>query len=360
MAEVVITNITQGSEWDNFEAYVKVSNDEEHSGEWSTGYQMTTEDGVTLNMNSKIEDKRTWIFPIEFDSVDDYIVGGEYEGFTLVKYVDKLELVWDGETDPVIPKNLSITYQTIKPLVEPFELPYPNWYDSEGRIYKDILIKNFNAIESKINELLALDISSFTKPDISEVVYPNVSLSDEGKDEQILNLQSFLDIVDLINYPLVVTTDGNIKVTKVAYWGSDYHYHTVINDSVVPDTTDRFIYLDYDNKEIIKSSSVTPPTNCVLVAVLKDGNLITNNINIAGNVNFPSILAEQAYTTQTYTGSGRPNGNEYGLGGARKGGYDYNGQTMFMWTGETNSANTYSGTVNTFGLEKKLKEGGNS
>ena len=241
-------------------------------------------------------------------------------------------------------------------LVDRFELPYPDWYDSEGRIYKDILIKNFNAIEDKINELLALDISNFTKPDISQVVYPDVTLSSVDSDTQILNLRSFLNICDLINYPLVVITDGNIKVTKVCYWGSDYHYHTVTNDTLVPNDENRFIYLNYENKELIRSSAVSPPTNCVLVAVLKDGSLITNNNNIAGNVNFPSILAAQAYNTQSYTGSGRPNGNDYGVGGNKKGGYDYNGQTMFMWAGETGAVNTYSGTTYTYGLEKKLKK----
>lgn len=28
-----------------------------------------------------------------------------------------------------------------------FELPNKDWFDSQGRIYKDALIENFNAIE---------------------------------------------------------------------------------------------------------------------------------------------------------------------------------------------------------------------
>ena len=35
-------------------------------------------------------------------------------------------------------------------IVEELVLPRPDWYDTEGRIYKDALIENFNAIEDKL------------------------------------------------------------------------------------------------------------------------------------------------------------------------------------------------------------------
>lgn len=358
MAIVTITNLSSGDEWDNFEAWVKASNEEEHEGVWATGYKITTSTGIDLTMYNMLEDKRTWNFPIEFSSVDDYEVTGDYEGFTLTKYVDKLELVWDGETAPVHFANITLTYNSIPPLIETFELPYPNWYDSEGRIYKDILIKNFNAIEAKINEITSLDIDSITTPDISEVTYPNVDLTTVD-DTSIINLKSYLDMVDLINFPLVVKTDGNVKVKRVEYWGSDYSYHTV-TEGLAPDTDKPFLYLNYADNELVKSASVSPPTNCVLVAILQDGKLILNENTIPGNVDFLNILTNQDYNVGSW--------EQYLSGNYRNGGdgnnaksavVNTNNQTVFSLTGqkdEAGSSGTYGGNWNTFGLEGKLKE----
>ena len=123
-------------------------------------------------------------------------------------------------------------------------IEYPEWFDQNwydpntGRVYKDVLIKNFNAIEEEINRLLAIDINDITIPDIGEVEYPDVSLSDEDADSQILNLRSYLDIVQIINYPLVVKTDGNTLITQVEYWGDDLIYHILKNlTEVIPNSS---------------------------------------------------------------------------------------------------------------------------
>ena len=54
-------------------------------------------------------------------------------------------------------------------IVEELVLPRPDWYDAEGRIYKDALIENFNAIEDKLLELTRLDAFSVQPPDLSSV-----------------------------------------------------------------------------------------------------------------------------------------------------------------------------------------------
>lgn len=236
-------------------------------------------------------------------------------------------------------------------LIQRFELPYPNWHDEEGRIYKDILIDNFNAIENKINELLSINIDSITKPDINSVEYPDVDLA-TGDDDSILNLKSFLNIVNLINFPLVVITNGNNKVTKVEYWGEDYKYHTVINTTVVATEDKPFIYLNTEDSTIISSSSVSSPEHCVLLAMLVDNKLITNNAKIAGNVDFIRILSNQAKKFTALSGNGNP-GIPGDGGGARKGRVQLpnTNQTVFMWNGEQNSRNSYSGNISYFGLD---------
>ena len=44
--------------------------------------------------------------------------------------------------------------------LELFELPRKDWFDEDGRIYKDALIDNLNAIEEKLNEIAM--ISAFS------------------------------------------------------------------------------------------------------------------------------------------------------------------------------------------------------
>ena len=199
----------------------------------------------------------------------------------------------DSDEDDDLDNDTDEDDDTDDDLVEPFELPYPNWYDpNTGRVYKDILIKNFNAIEAKIKELDSINLSSFTKPDISSVVYPDVDLTTQD-DTSILNLKSFLNIVNIINYPLIVQTDGNNKVTRVEYWGSDYVYHKITNTTVKADDDYPFIYLDYDNKQIIHSNAIVPPTNCVLVGLFKNNKLYTNNNSVLANIDFVDILCNQ-------------------------------------------------------------------
>ena len=56
-----------------------------------------------------------------------------------------------------------------------FELPRPDWHDSKGRIYKDALIENFNAIEAKLTDIAELSAVSTNIPDISGVTFEDVT-----------------------------------------------------------------------------------------------------------------------------------------------------------------------------------------
>lgn len=200
-------------------------------------------------------------------------------------------------------------------IIQPMNQIPENWHDEEGRVFKNKLIDGFNTIEAKINEIAALDIDNFTIPDISTTVYPNVSLSDAGKDNYVLNLRSFLNIVELIGFPLNIETDGNIKITRVEYWGPDYKYHVLRNtDEVVPDSTDKFIYLNYENNEIIKSDSSTTPALCSLIGCLVNNKLYTMNSRFECPIDMLSVLCNEN-SNRSYT-SIQP--NEYGDNGDHK------------------------------------------
>ena len=180
-------------------------------------------------------------------------------------------------------------------------LPYPEWYDSDGRIYKDILIKNFNALEDKINEVIRFDYSSISAPIISNLEYPDVSLSDVDKDNQILNFKSFLEICNIVNFPLSVKTSG-VKVLTVEIWDENYN-HRFINatgDNGTATTTYPFIHLNTSTKEIVRSNEVSP-SNCILLAVLYDSKLVTNNEATPANVNFLKVLADQNFNMIDFT-----------------------------------------------------------
>ncbi|MBP5596339.1 MAG: hypothetical protein J6Y02_13210 [Pseudobutyrivibrio sp.] len=179
-----------------------------------------------------------------------------------------------------------------------FELPNDDWYDTEGRIYKDKLIENFNAIENKINELLAVDITSITQPDINNTTYSDVALDDEDKDDHILNFRSFLSICNIVDFPLKVRTDNNNKILSVEYIGRDYKYHIVQND-VGLTSNNPYCYLDttdVDNPSIEITDSLDfleENEHKILLGVLKDNYLITNSVNIPGNINFQKVLSDQ-------------------------------------------------------------------
>lgn len=146
--------------------------------------------------------------------------------------------------------------------IDPFELPRDDWYDSDGRIYKDALIENFNAIEEKLLEIANLDAFKTTLVDTSTITYEDVTLnSDEDK---IINLRSLLALTGLVGYPIEMVTSGT-KITKLCYWKADgvYKALTKIKTGVTEDKP--YIYLNYvDDTVTISDSSETPENSCFI------------------------------------------------------------------------------------------------
>lgn len=238
-----------------------------------------------------------------------------------------------------------------EPLIDIFTLPYYNWYDDLGRIYKDRLIANFNAIERKINELASIDISSITLPDLDNTTYPTVDLDDVGVDDNILSFGNFIQLCDIVNYPLVVDTDGNNTVKRVEYWGDDFVYHTVTNSTVYATEDYPYIYLDINDQKIKRSDSTTflEGYSNVLLAVLVNNKLVTNSSPIPGNINFQKVMSDQA---KKYIES---KGSSYNTSGAKNYRYIYNSQNVIASAGETGSSVPYTGGILSFGLENATR-----
>lgn len=186
--------------------------------------------------------------------------------------------------------------------LELFTLPRTDWYDAEGRIYKDALIENFNALESKLNELNALSAFEITLPDISKINYPDTTLfSDE---DAIVNLKSFLEIMNLIGYPLELDITGT-TVTRLTYWSNEYKYVELKDIETGASSSKPWVILNTESKDISATSTPNSPLsdNECLIAMYSNGTLIPMNSGIFTNLNLMYLLCNMQKDTQTFTNS---------------------------------------------------------
>lgn len=170
--------------------------------------------------------------------------------------------------------------------IEHFKLPREDWYDMVGRdkktgeiigrIYKDALIENFNAMEEKLKELSQISAFQTSPPDISVIEYPDVTL-EEGNDKDIINLRSFLNMTGLTGYPIELTFNDK-TCTRCAYWGTDYSYHILTNIEL-PNVSNSYpyIYLNYVLGSISASASFITPANSLLIGCYSDNKIISVN-----------------------------------------------------------------------------------
>lgn len=179
-----------------------------------------------------------------------------------------------------------------------FELPRPDWYDKEGRIYKDALIENFNALEDKLIEISKLDAFETQMPDITNIDYPDTTL--ESADNKIINLRSFLNMTGLIGYPIECSFSDTI-VTKVEYWNEAYEYKVIENQETNAGESSPYIYLNYANNIVSASASSITPANCTLIACYDGGIVKCVNSKDYIGVNALYYLANMSNEMYNYT-----------------------------------------------------------
>lgn len=179
--------------------------------------------------------------------------------------------------------------------VERFELPRDDWYDEQGRIYKDVLIENLNACEQKLFEIQGLDAFSVTPPDIGAIVYPDTDLTSD--DSCIVNLKSFLTIMGLINYPIELIISGR-KIRKLTYWNSNYQYVTKTNVTV-DDATDEvpYVYVDLGDGDIKATNNPSTAASGILLGVYENGIIRDIHQPFLANLNLMYLLADMQKDT---------------------------------------------------------------
>ena len=196
--------------------------------------------------------------------------------------------------------------------LEHFQLPRQDWYDVvstdektgeiRGRIYKDRLIENFNAIETKLNEITKLQPYNTKYPDISKFIYSDVTLSSDTN--KVVNLKSFIDILGLKNTPLVVQF-GDKRLIRLTYYDSNYKLKNISNiDLSTISNTKPFVIGDIENQTITVSGDITEISGKVILGKW-NGSTIDSCLGVPAvnlDANIVQILSSRPYTTKIATG----------------------------------------------------------
>ena len=189
-----------------------------------------------------------------------------------------------------------------------FELPRLDWYDEDGRIYKDALIENFNAIEAKLNEINAIDAFSNPLPDVSSISLEDID--EESEEDKVLNLKSFLEITGLMNYPLELQFSGT-KISKIAYWNSSYNYTIRTNITTNLTKTNKYLLFNFTTGTAsVTSSMASIPTGTSLIGVYLDGRVYNLSTPYGGKLNLMYLLGNMKTSTRTIT-IGKANNHFY-------------------------------------------------
>lgn len=183
-----------------------------------------------------------------------------------------------------------------------FTLPRTDWYDTEGRIYKDALIENFNAIDDILNEIQKLSPFNIQPPNFNTISYPEVSL--DSADNKVVSLQSLINIMNLKGFPLIMEFSGKV-CSKISYYNDKYKLVTIEDFEITDMGEDGkiYLYLDYKNDMLYVSSDKdnTENENDILIGVCDNGDLYHINSGKYSDLNVLQLLSETP--ARTYTGS---------------------------------------------------------
>ena len=221
--------------------------------------------------------------------------------------------------------------------IELFSLPREDWYDEEGRIYKDAIIENLNAIEAKLNQLNQLDAFSAEMPDISTLSLEDVTLASDNN--KIVNLKSFLSIFGLTNYPMELEFSGK-KVKKFSYWNSSYQYITLKNKSTSLTKTNKYLFYTFSTSSFSVDSTVSGlSSNKILLGVYLNGRVINLTTPYSAKLNMLYLLSNMKTGSESinignqfqyFFGSGQ----QACIGRSESGGYGKVGNMTFLEEGK--------------------------
>lgn len=202
--------------------------------------------------------------------------------------------------------------------IERFELPVPQWYDSEKRIYKDRLIENFNAIEAKLLEISQLDAFRVEPPDFSTIDIPNVTL--DSPDDSIINLRSLLVLLtgNTLAYPLSCEFEGTLLKHLSFFSYPDYRYIILTDVETNANATNRYVFTDRSTGDISVSSNPARPENGRLIGVFCEDRVIGIYDDTFIGINILELLAKMKTGVYTFDSYGTVSGGaniHYGSNG---------------------------------------------
>lgn len=160
--------------------------------------------------------------------------------------------------------------------MEKFDLPRKDWYDDEGRIYKDRLIENFNALEERLIAFLEMSPLVPVELDWDTIDIPDVTLS--SPDNKIVNLRSLIKILNLDKLPAKVVVSGKKIVELVYYYNNQ---RKSIKDYSLTISEGQFVWLTPSSNTLSVISASTLESNIrnstagMPIAVYSNGQLYT-------------------------------------------------------------------------------------
>lgn len=154
--------------------------------------------------------------------------------------------------------------------IDRFELPRDDWYDSQGRIYKDALIENFNALEEKMLQIQSLDTIEVEAADFESISLNDVTLADN--DNKVINLKSLVSILGLTYYPIECITSGK-TIVKYSFYDSNYDLQT-LEDVKLDNLSDDvpFAVYNLDSNNLMAVSSLNNNSH-VLIGTFRGGSI---------------------------------------------------------------------------------------
>ena len=185
----------------------------------------------------------------------------------------------------------STTSTTNTTAITEFTLPRSDWFDSDGRIYKDVIIENLNACEQKLIELANLDAFEINLPDMSTISITDTTLTSE--ENSIVNLKSFLTITGLTFYPIELNIVGT-TIKKIGYWNNSYKYIIKNNIETNATDTDKYVFYNFSNDTARSSSSPSIGSNEEFIGMYNNGTIVGLNANEYINMNIRCLLANMS------------------------------------------------------------------
>lgn len=154
--------------------------------------------------------------------------------------------------------------------IDRFELPRNDWYDSQGRIYKDALIENFNALEQKMLQIQSLDAIEVEATDFENITLEDVTLEDN--DNKVINLKSLISILGLTYYPIECITSGK-TIVKYSFYDSNYNLQ-IIENVKLDNLSDEVPYAVYnlDSNELMAVATLVNDRQ-VLIGTFRGGSI---------------------------------------------------------------------------------------